>query len=1306
MGRNVLRLVAILSLLALLNLVVFAQAGGSSSALIGTVLDGAGEAIAGAEVTVKNKATSAEFKAVSTGNGTFAIPALDAGLYAVTISAKGFKQAVLTEVKLDLGTPASIRVTLEVGAATETITVQGGGAEMVQTQTANISTTISVNQIANLPLVSRNALNFVVFLPGVDTPGTNRNSTINGLPENAINITIDGINVQDNFNKTGDGFFARVNPRLDAVEEVTVSTAAAGAADSGSGAVQIKFATRQGSNDLHGSVYEYHRNPALNSNYWFTNRDGAAYNVETATACTAANFNPDNCKSQRARVLMNQYGFRVGGPITIPWLFRGKDKAFFFVNYEEFRLPGASNEQRTILSPAAQSGVFRYVASGQTRTVNLLELAQRNSQVSTIDPTIGKLLSDIRGTTNKGAVTALTDPNLERFNFITPGNNTTKFPTIRLDFNVTEKHHLEVTWNYQKLNSTPDFLNNRDEAFPGFPNRGSQIGDRYTGSMTLRSTLTPSLVNEFRMGLSGGPSRFNPEASAVTFSESLANQDGYNLAISAAGISNATSTPNASRRNPLLRDFSDNVSWTRGAHSMTFGGQLTQLDLTLHSRPGLVPGIGFSVNANDPAAGLFVAANFPGASGTQITAAQNLYAVLTGRVTSITASALLSEETGKYVYLGESINRGRQRQYGLFAQDSWRMRPNLTLNYGLRWEVQGPFTALNDGWTTVSTGDLYGVSGNGNLFKPGTLTGAVTTFKPFKTGDQAYNVDYNNFAPNFGFAWSPNFKSGWLKRLAGESGNTVIRAGYSMSFNRNGLGDFSGQFGANPGAAISANRDLAIGNLTGGSLGPLPLLFREKNRLGAPPFADTPVYPLTEVVTGDAQTFDPNIKVPYSQSWTIGIQREITKDMAIEVRYVGTRNLQGWTEYDVNDVQQNMLENGLLNEFKLAQANLQANIAANRGSTFKYFGPNTGTSPLPITLAYFNGFTAAQAQDPARYTSTLFANTTFLTNLAKHNPAPATYAANLHSDATRRSNALNAGLAKNFFLTNPDLRGGGIWMGNGGYTRYDALQIEFRRRMSKGLLMNANFSFAKGFASSRFASFRQERVNTLNDGSPGYVPWSFKTTWVYELPVGRGKTFFSGVGGALNHVVSGWEFHGTGRIQSGAVVNFGNVNLVGMTRRDLQDLFKLRKEDASRVAYFLPQDIVENTRRAFSVSGTTASGYSGAAPTGRYIAPANSTTCIQVGAGDCAPQTVNITSPKFTRFDMSAVKRFRISERFNFELRAEFLNAFNNINYIFTPTGFGFNNDRFGEVTAAYTDSSNTQDPGGRLIQIVARFNF
>ncbi len=1320
MKQKLLRLVSLLVLLAAMGAPVYGQAS-SSASLSGSVTDPTGAVIAGAQIIVKNNATGAEYKAVTASNGTFSLPALEAGTYTVTVSAQGFKQAVVNDVKLDVGVPSTVRVSLEIGSTTESIVVQGGG-EILQTQSANIATTLNINQIANLPLVSRNPINFIPLMPGVSTPRNNRDSTINGLPESAISIFLDGINIQDNFNKTTDGLFTRVPPSIDSVQEVTISTANPEAQGGAQGAVQIKFVTRQGTNEFHGSLYWYHRNPWLNSNYWFSNRDQDPIHKESGLVCGTAQqpYDPEKCKAPRARVLFNQFGGRIGGPIMIPGLFNGRNKAFFFVNFEEFRQPNQVTRQRTIFHPLTQQGIFRYnvTVGGQTqvREVNLLQLAQTFTArgctgcTTTIDPTIAKLLADIRNATaGTGGITQLTDPNLQRFTYNPSGFTTSKRPTVRFDVNLTDKHRVEATWSYLRSRGGPDFLNGREPRFPGFPNKGSQPADRYTGSFAVRSTLSPTLVNEARAGLSGGPSRFFPDASAADFSGPVANQAGFSLGIDAAGITSATNTTVPSRRNPLLRDFSDTLSWTRGAHSFTFGGQFTQLNLTLQNQT-LVPSIVFGIDTNDPANVMFTSANFPGASSADITRAANIYAVLTGHVTAINATARLNEKTGKYEYLGIGVQRGRQRELGFFAQDSWRVRPNLTLNYGLRWELQGSFVPLNNSYSTVSVEDLWGVSGPGNLFKPGTLTGRVTQFVQFKKGEKSYNLDYKNFAPNFGFAWSLSAKDGWLRTLAGDSGQTVVRGGYSIAYNRNGLGDFSSVFGANPGLAITTNRSLTLGNLVGGNLGSLPVLLRERDRLGPPSFPSEPTYPFTGAITDSANIFDPNIKVPYSQSWSFGIQREITKDMAIEVRYVGARNLRGWTTYNLNAVEQNILENGLLNEFKLAQANLQANLAArrgpNNGANFRYYGPGTGTFPLPITLAYFSGVPASQANDPARYTSANFASTTFVNTLALYNPLPLTFAANLHSDATRRANALRAGLPANFFLTNPDLRGGANFTGNGGYTRYDSLQVEFRRRLSRGLLIQSNYTWAKSFSSSRY-SFRAPRVNTLDDGSPGYIAHAFKVNWVYELPFGKGRMLFGNAGGLLDRLVSGWEFHGTGRVQSGEVLNFGNVRVVGMTMKELQKAFKLRFDDAAKIVYSLPQDIIDNTIRAFSTSATSATGYSALGPpTGRYLAPASGPDCIQVVTGDCAPQNVYVTGPMFTRFDMSLVKRVKITERTNFELRAEFLNALNNINFFANTNLTNFTSATFGQVTEAYRDPNNTQDPGGRLIQIVARFNF
>src|SRR5215813_7408376 len=405
-----LRFLALAVFLAVSGLAAFGQ-GGATAPLSGLVLDQGGAVISGAVVIVKNNATGAEFTVTTATNGTYTVPALGAALYTVTVEAAGFKKVVLQEVKIDAGVPATANATLEVGAASESVVIQGAG-EVLQTQSASVSTTLQTRQIAELPLQSRNTIYFLTMLPGVSSAATAspRNSTINGLPSSAYNVTVDGLNTQDNLNKNTDGFFSFISPSVDAVQEVSISTATPGAESAGQGAIQIKFATRSGTNDYHGSLYEYHRNTVLNSNYWFTNRDVTPYDVKTAKLCngsaTGEPFNPDKCNAPRAANLFNQFGGRIGGPIRIPKLFNGKDKAFFFVNFEEFRQPNSITRTRNILSPDAQAGLFKYSGG----TVNLLTLG---SQTATIDPVVGKLLADIRSSTaNTGGVQQLADPNL------------------------------------------------------------------------------------------------------------------------------------------------------------------------------------------------------------------------------------------------------------------------------------------------------------------------------------------------------------------------------------------------------------------------------------------------------------------------------------------------------------------------------------------------------------------------------------------------------------------------------------------------------------------------------------------------------------------------------------------------------------------------------------------------------------------------------------------------------------------------------------------------------------------------------
>src|SRR5215470_600664 len=530
MNRIIFRLLILLVIMPATSFLALGQ-GITTTSLSGAVVDPTGSVVAGADIIVKDETTGVEFRTVSAGNGTFSVPALTAGVYSVTVSAQGFKLVVIKGVKIDVGIPASVNATLEVGATTDTVVVQGGG-EVLQTQSAGISTTITGRQITDLPFTSRNVTDLLLYLPGTTTPGRPRSSSFNGLPQGAINMTLDGVSIQDNGARNGDGFYTNIYPRVDAVEEVTLSTAPPGAESAGEGAIQIKMVTRQGTNDYRGSLYEYHRNKALDANYWFNNRNFKP----------GPNDNPATFKADRDLMILNQFGGSFGGPIQIPKLYDGHDKAFFFVNYEQFRLATSQAQTRTILSPLAQQGIFQYNTSSGVKQVNLLTLAAGKGLPSTIDPVISKLLADIRSAAaSRGGIQPSNDPNFQTYSFSpSEGGEIRIFPTLRLDFNLSSKHQLEEIWNIQSHHTLVDFLNAGAPAFPGFSNIGSQKSSRFTNSLGLRSTFTPTLVNEARFGLTGGTVVFNGENSIAPFTGPLANQAGLNLGSGTPGANNAT----------------------------------------------------------------------------------------------------------------------------------------------------------------------------------------------------------------------------------------------------------------------------------------------------------------------------------------------------------------------------------------------------------------------------------------------------------------------------------------------------------------------------------------------------------------------------------------------------------------------------------------------------------------------------------------------------------------------------------------------------------------------------------------------
>jgi hypothetical protein len=1264
----------------------------STASIAGVVRDAQGSVLPGVTVIIKNDTTGATTEVTTDAEGRYQATALGAGTYTVSATLAGFKTATNKNISVAPGQPVSIPVTLEIGQLEETVVVTSS-AELVNTQNGTVAATLNADQLTRLPTPTRNALNAVAFLPGINTTGTNRDSTINGLPESFLSITLDGVSNNDNFLRNTDGFFASVTPRQDAVEAVSVTLSAAGAqVGGGAGAVTMAFTTRSGGNRFTGSAYEYFRHPDLNSNYVFNqiNRQG------------------------KNQVKLNTFGARAGGPIQIPGLYDGRSKAFYFVHYEQIRFPNSFTRTRTVYHPRVHDGWFRY-------------------QFSTKDPLTTKLYGMIdAATATTGTRAPQSDPLYQNYVWQSPSELFEHQPTVRLDYNLSLNNRLSGSWSTITAKRTPDYLNNADPRFPGAPNQRDFKSTRPLTSMSLRSVMTKNIVNELRGGLTAyaNGSNFGYPASLTSRNDPSTFAESNGFAITTAGNTTDwfTSREPSWRKAPTY-SVEDTLTWTRGAHTIMGGGSLT-ISNASSSGQTMVPGITLGFNTDsDPAAGLFTTANFPGASTDQLAAARATYANLTGRVSTISSTAVL-QASGQYEALAPSTLEGGYKIFGSFVQDTWRLKPTLTLSGGLRYDITTPFVPSTSVMSAVTMASICGRSGLGNggeyskcnFLAPGSLGGSAPQFILLEKGTEGYETDLNNFAPSGSIAWRPNVQSGFLRKVFGDPDQATFRAGYSEAYDRQGLTRFTSLYGNNRGASISLNRTANTGTPTLVPAGESwPVLLSQTSRLYASSFNTNPNYPIAVGANraDRVDAFAPDIEVARVRSWTVGFARSISRDMAVEIRYVGNRGYDEWESINYNGIRtENLVANGFLNEFRLAMGNLKANNAsgvANRVGSFAYFGSGTGTSPLPIYLAYLNG--RRDADNPAAYglnatggtvnPTTTYANSTIAGRLVGTNPNPTGAAGDLDGNLARRTQAGALGYAANFFLLNPDVSSSNV-TDSTGFSKYDALQIELRRRMSRGFSANVNYQYAfEGTSQFDGFSFGHAWSNLPLQNRTVRHAIKFQSDWT--VPVGRGERFGGNMGAIPNALLGGWSINAVGRFQVTAE-NLGNVNLVGMSIDDLQDVYKFyRKTNATSgidEIWMLPDDIILNTRRAFSTSNSTVNGYSASlgAPEGRYIAPANSEGCIQLKAGDCAPRNLQLLSPWFKRVDLGVAKKIRTGGSTDFEVRFEMLNLFDNPN--FNPVANpGSGSDIF-RTTGAYNDPSNTYDPGGRIGQLSVRFNW
>ncbi|HJR07542.1 MAG TPA: carboxypeptidase regulatory-like domain-containing protein [Pyrinomonadaceae bacterium] len=1232
---SVLAVMAAFLLAALLAPSAFAQKVTSNVNV--TVKDESGAVVPGVSLTLTSAATKTERTGVANDEGYFSFNEMSAGEYTLTVEKTGFKKTVVEGIKVDVGgVPAEVNIGLVTGGVEETVMVTASEAQaVINNENASLSTTVQLRQVQDLPINGRNPLNLAGLQAGVNTAtNNNRTASINGLRGTFSNLTWDGININDNFVRT-DSLFGAAGQSVAGVAEFTITTQNGGS-DEGLGVAQVRLSTPRGTTDFHGSLFEFHRNSKFDANTFFNNST-----IDARTGKAIA----------KPKLIQNQFGGNVGGPFRLPRFGEGgprtygKDKLFFYAYFEATREASDASRNRTVLVDAARNGTFTYrrADNNQLQTVNLLSLTGR-----AIDPRILRLIALTPSSNN----TEVGDTrNTAGFRFNSPSGSTSNLWGFRTDYDLSSKHRFEAIFSRFKFDFPNDTFNDIGEQFPGLPG-GGQGSRRPRGSFAWIWSPTQNLSNEFRTGFfRTTPSFLNtetfPEGNRLTFP------------ISTNPVQNFLQQG----RVPTNYDFIDNASLVRGEHVIRFGGVARRVRVDVFNDAGTLPTytLGFNTVANrNPLS----TSQFPGGvSANDFTTASNLLALLTGAVTSAAQTFNVRDRDSGFIS-GFGERRGIDyNTLSFYGGDTWRMRPNMTINLGLRWEYVSPPTERN-GLALLPVNTSLDALRDPN---------AVLDFAGNGTGRAFHNKDLNNFAPNVSIAWDPF-----------NDGKTSVRAGYAISYvlDNNVTTVQNAAISSNAGLSSAVSLTGLGGTISGGGAVPVPApTFRVPRTI-----ADN----LTISQTPTLFTVDPNLKTPYVQQWNIGFQREIFRDTAFEIRYVGNRGIKLTRAIDTN--QTIIRENGFLQDFLRAQQNLAlARQARLTNSSIPLSAAFNAAIPGSQQLLIFPRLGNGGALNDATFINLIDTNqvgelASQYVQLRRTYLTPGT-------NGSQLSPAFFLPANPNAFVTD--------YIGNGSWSDYHGLQAEVRKRLSSGFFYQVNYTYSKAFtdfdgSQANFQGFLDlatggvvEKRRTSND-----VTHVFKANGVYELPFGPGKRFLN-FDGFLGKIFGGFQLSGLYRQQSGRPINIltglgttadpyrGTLNRQGRSTVNTVNTTLSISELQARTGLFFNPTTGRPQLFDPSLIGTDGRG--------------NPAFFQNPGAGQIGTlQQTPVSGPGFWNADMALIKRTKITEGTNIELRLEAFNVFNHTNFSVTESQ-SINSSSFGRI-------SSTFDP--RILQFAFKFNF
>lgn len=1168
--------------------------GQNTGRISGSVMDASGAAIPGASVKLFVAGGAAPIASMSSSNeGVFFFPALQPVYYDLSVEVKGFRTEIRRGLKVDAGTELSVPAyKLDVASQAEVVEVSAV-AQGVQTSNAELATTITNDQVRRLPTLNRSPLALISTQAGVDYSGR-ANTTINGMRPSFTNITIDGINIQDNFIRTNTLDFQPNMLLLDQIGEFTVATSNTNASD-GSGAAQIKFVTPSGSNKFRGNLFWQNRNNKFAANTWFNNRNGVA----------------------RPLLKQNQAGGSLGGPIV-------KDKLFFYGNYELFRLKQQTAATRTILTADARNGIVTYLDTGNVRRqVNVLTAAgvAANSRMRT-------LIGTIPGPEAINRTDIGDSLNTNGYGFNVRNDRVRDNITGKVDYVVSSNHAISGTLliNKDKLDR-PDLANNYDLV----PKVSNDNTTRLI-SGTWRWTPTATLTNEMRGGFNFAPAVF---ATVETFGSEI---------LTLPLVNNPLNTFRGQGRYTNTYNFQNNATWFRGKHTFAFGMQYQNVHADPFNDAGNLPGYTLGISTAN-AAGLS-GTQLPGIRSSDLTIANSLLALHAGYVTSYAQTFNVTDRTSGYVSGAPSARKLRLQNWSAFFTDTWRVSRKLTVTLGTRWEYYAPVDEAN---SLVLLPLLRNNNGINTLMDPN----GVLDFAGKSVGRPWYGKDFNNFSPNVGLAWQP----------FGDA-KTVLRAGYSINFPND---DFIRSVDNNviTNAGLSQGVSAVNRTETVAGLPAIPTPAFKVPRTYADNYALSP--------TAAFGLPDPNLRTPYVQQWSFGIQREIAKGV-LEVRYIGNRSTKQFRAFDYNQIA--IKGTPYLDDFKKALNNGNLARAAGLGFVPSYNAAIAGSQTLP----WLNSFVLSAG------------NLTNATVRGLIERGEAGELANIY----QQNRWLQQGYS---FYGNPNATGVNM-MTNYSNANYNAGQVDYRRHLSSGLTFQGNYSFAKGMsdasgdAQTRFEPFLDmDNAKIERARTPFDLTHSFKVNGVWDIPVGKGRKLDI-QNRIIDYMIGGWSASGIMTWTSGAPFSVfaprntlnrsgrsaSNTATASVNKAALDSLITFRQTGAG--PYFFAPSVLGADGRAAAPDGTPAF-------TGQVF--------FNPGPGSIgALQRRMFSGPAFWNTDFSVLKRFNVTESNFFEFRAEFFNLTNHPSFLIGDQDI--NSVNFGRITA--TASSR------RIIQFGIQYRF